>query len=111
MREFLRSYRDWSRLVEAFPRDLSDVLRRISSGAFEVHMEHRRLEKTVNRLVQGVLIAALFVTSGLMWANEAAPAFEGVSVVGALGYLVAAALGFRLLWTSSAGTDDNGKPL
>ncbi|MCB1078652.1 MAG: AarF/ABC1/UbiB kinase family protein, partial [Verrucomicrobiae bacterium] len=56
-----RGYRDWKRLLEILPRDLSDILSRFRKGTFEVHMEHRRLEGTVDRLVLGLLTAAVFL--------------------------------------------------
>lgn len=52
------AWSDWSRLGEALPRDLSDILTQIKRGRFDVHLEHRRLEQTVNRLVLGILTAA-----------------------------------------------------
>jgi ubiquinone biosynthesis protein len=106
LRELQRSYRDWVHLVESFPRDVGTLLRRIGSGAFELHLEHRRLERTVDRLVQGVLIAALMIASSLMWAWKAEPTIWDVSVVGALGYVLAGALATRLVYMSRNRDDD-----
>jgi ubiquinone biosynthesis protein len=106
LREFQRSYRDWAHLVESFPRDVGTLLRRIGTGAFELHLEHRRLERTVDRLVQGVLIAALMVASSLMWAQKAEPTIWGVSLVGALGYTLAGVLATRLVYMSRNRDDD-----
>jgi len=95
--EVHRSYRDWKRLSDALPRDLTDILARVRKGTFEVQMEHRRLEGTVDRLVTGLLTAALFVGSAMMWSSAAAPTIKGVSVIGALGSLVALWMGYRLM--------------
>ena len=100
LREFQRTYRDWVHLIEAFPRDVGTLLRRIGAGTFELHLEHRRLEQTVNRLVQGVLISALMLSSSLLWASKAEPAIWDVSVVGALGYALAGLLATRLVYKS-----------
>ena len=105
-RDAMRYYRDWARLAESLPRDLNEVLRKISTGAFEIHMEHRRLEKTVDRLVQGVLIASLLLTSGNLWANASQPAIAGVSVFGVAGVALSLLLAARLLWTSRSRDDD-----
>jgi ubiquinone biosynthesis protein len=105
-REFQRSYRDWVHLVESFPRDVGTLLRRVGSGAFELHLEHRRLERTVDRLVQGVLISALMIASSLMWAWKAEPIIWDVSIVGALGYVLAGALALRLVYMSRSRDDD-----
>ena len=60
-RKLQGAQRDWSRLLESFPGDMSDIVYRLRRGKFDVHLEHRRLDSIVNRLVMGVLTAALFV--------------------------------------------------
>lgn len=50
----------------------------------------------INRLVLGVMTAALLVSSALLWSMKAPPLIAGVSVFGAAGYLLAAYLGWRL---------------
>jgi len=91
------AYRDWERLVESLPRDLDDVVRRVRDGTFSVHLDHRHIDPVVNRLVLGVMTAAMFVGSSLLWSMKAAPMVSGVSVFGAAGYLIAAYFGWRLL--------------
>ena len=91
------AYRDWERLVESLPRDLSDVLRRVRDGTFSVHLDHRHIDPVVNRLVLGVMTASMFVGSSLLWSMKAPPTLAGVSVVGATGYLIAAYFAWRLL--------------
>jgi ubiquinone biosynthesis protein len=108
LRELQRSYRDWVQFVEGFPRDMNALLRRIGAGTFEFHLEHRRLERTVDRLVQGVLISAVMVASGLLWANETGPELWGVrlgGLAGAAGFFFAILLGLRLVYMSR-GRDD-----
>lgn len=92
-----RTYRDWDQLVDALPRSINDILGRIQQGSFDINLEHRRLDNTVNRLVLGILCSALFVGSTLLWALHAPPLIGGVSVFGLLGYLFAVFLGYRLL--------------
>jgi ubiquinone biosynthesis protein len=90
-----RAVRDWDRLLNALPRDLAEVLRRVRSGTFEIRHEHHKLEVTVNRLVLGILTAALFVGSSLMWSAMAPPAPWGVSIPGVVSFLGALVLGWR----------------
>ncbi|MCB1231262.1 MAG: AarF/ABC1/UbiB kinase family protein [Verrucomicrobiae bacterium] len=97
MAEMNRGYRDWKRLLESLPRDLSDILSRFLKGTLEVHMEHRRLESTVDRLVTGLLTAAMFLGSAIMWSMEAPPTLFGVSLFGALGFVASVWLGTGLL--------------
>jgi ubiquinone biosynthesis protein len=92
-----RFVRDWDRLVSALPRDLADLLARFRDGTLTVHLDHRHLDPIVNRLVLGVLTAAIFLGSSELWSRQAAPLLWGVSVFGALGYLISLMLGWRLL--------------
>ena len=71
------AYRDWERLVEALPRDLGDVLKRVRDGTFSVHLDHRHLDPVINRLVLGVMTSALIVGSSLLWSMKAPPVLCG----------------------------------
>ncbi len=97
LQDLHRSYRDWKRLADALPKDVMDIMARMRKGTFEVQMEHRRLESTVDRLVMGLLTAALFVGSAMLWSSAAPPTLKGVSVLGGLGCLVALGMGYRLV--------------
>jgi len=91
------AYRDWERLAESLPRDLGDVVRRVRDGSFSIHLDHRHIDPVVNRLVLGVMTAAMFVGSSLLWSMKAPPTLDGVSVFAAAGYLIAAYFSWRLL--------------
>lgn len=92
-----RTYRAWDRLLKALPRDLADLLSRFRDGTLTVHLDHRHLDPIINRLVLGVLTAAIFLGSSELWSRQAAPLLYGVSVFGALGYALSLFLGWRLL--------------
>ncbi|HRJ10795.1 MAG TPA: AarF/ABC1/UbiB kinase family protein [Prosthecobacter sp.] len=92
-----RFIRDWDRLVTTLPRDVADLLARFRDGTLTVHLDHRHLDPIVNRLVLGVLTAAIFLGSSELWSRQAPPLLWGVSVFGALGYLTSVWLGWRLL--------------
>jgi ubiquinone biosynthesis protein len=92
-----RSWRDWSRLIDILPRNLVDVMERVQQGRFEVRLSHSHLDLTVNRLVYGIVIAALFTGSSLMWSAKAQPTVWDVSILGAFGCFVGLILGAHLL--------------
>ena len=96
-RKLQKSHRDWSRLAESFPNDVSDIVNRIRRGSFDVHLEHRRLDSIVNRLVLGLLASALFVGSASLLSNNVSPLFRETSIPGAIGCLIAMYLGFTLI--------------
>lgn len=88
-------------LAEVFPRRLRDILQQVQAGRFDVHLDHRGLEPSVNRLVLGMLTSALFLGSVLMVTNDVLPLsfwpLDGVSAPGLLGVTLSAALGLRIL--------------
>lgn len=92
-----RGYRDWNALLETLPRDAADILRRAREGRLDVRLDHKGLDSTVNRLVYGLVTAALFLGSCLLLSSRVPPLFFDVSLFGALGSLAAIVLGLRLL--------------
>jgi ubiquinone biosynthesis protein len=92
-----RAYGDWERLAASLPRDLNDALKRARDGTFSVHLNVRRIDPVVNRLVLGLMTAALFVGSSLLLSMKAPPTIRDVSVAGGAGYLGAAWFSWRLL--------------
>lgn len=96
-RKLQSAQRDWTRLAETFPSDVADIMNRIRRGSFNVNLEHRKLDSITNRLVLGVLTAALFVGSASLWSNAVPPKFGSVSLPGSVGCFVAVYLGFTLV--------------
>ncbi len=98
LHETTRSFRDWQRMLNALPRDLTDIISRARHGSFEIHLEHRRLERTVDRLVKGLLTSALFIGSSMLLSNSVPPLVKGVSILGTLGVMASVFLAVPLLW-------------
>lgn len=96
-RKVQAAQRDWTRLVESLPGDVSDIMNRIRRGSFDINLEHRRLDSIVNRLVLGLLTAALFVGSSSLLSNNVKPILWDTSVPGAVGCIAAVVLGFTLI--------------
>lgn len=103
-RQFRKARRiayELEQLAEVFPRRLRDILQQVQTGRFDVHLDHRGLEPSVNRLVLGMLTSALFLGSVLLVTNNIWPLsfwpLEGVSAPGLLGVSLSAALGLRIL--------------
>lgn len=103
------AYHDWERLATTLPRDLGEVLKCVREGTFAVKLDVRHMDPVINRLVLGVVTAALFLGSSLLWSMKAPPLFHGVSVFGFAGFLVAAWLGWRLLRAIKKSGDINSK--
>jgi len=105
-----RQYRKWRRLygevehlVRNLPHNLGEIMEQIQSGTFDVHLDHRGLEPSVNRLVLGMLASALFLGSSLLLAHEVPPVINirwlllrNISALGAFGMVLSLTLGLRL---------------
>ncbi len=94
--EVQRGARQWMRIAHALPGDLNDLLHRVRGGTFTVKLEHQRLDVAVNRFVQGLLTASLFMGSSLLWGMHAGPLVRGVPMFGAAGCAVALVMGLGL---------------
>jgi len=91
-----RSALAWERLLRELPKDLNEMLAGVRAGTLSVHLNHRRLDPVVNRLVLGLLTSSLLLGSSLLWSLKAQPVVAGVSVFGAIGYAAACFLAVTL---------------
>jgi ubiquinone biosynthesis protein len=97
LRKAKRIYSELEHLAQTLPRRLGDIVRQVQTGNFDVHLDHRGLEPSVNRLVLGMLASALFLGSSLLLTHKSPPLFHDVSILGVSGAVVSLALGLRLL--------------
>ncbi len=108
-----RLYLELEQLAEVLPQRIVQILEQIQSGKFDVHLDHRGLGPSVNRLVLGLLASALFVGSSfllsykvpplLFFRNEAAAStnwfgLHNISLLGLAGCTLSILIGLRLLW-------------
>ena len=100
-------YAELEHLAEVLPRRTIDILQQIQEGRFDVHLEHRGLSPSINRLVLGMLASALFLGSTLLLSQEVPPVFfpkesyfgmHNISILGLIGCTISILVGLRLLW-------------
>lgn len=92
---FSDSMRDF---METAPPAMADILERFRKETMEIHMEHRGLEHSANRLVFGILTAAIFMGSSMVLSAGLPPKILGLSALGLFGYLISLFMGLRVLW-------------
>ena len=90
--------------LQQFPKDLMDLTGMIREHRLSFQLEHKGLEtilatqdQTSNRMSFAIIIAALIIGSALIVISETPPLVYGISLIGIIGYLVAAVMGFWLL--------------
>jgi ubiquinone biosynthesis protein len=93
-----RMFGEWERLAESAPRVMLNALDRLEDGQLAIRLEHRNLKSAVNRLIGGLFISSLLLSSTLLISRNVPPLAWGISIPGALGYIVAIFLGVHLLW-------------
>ncbi len=103
IRKLRRLFSELEHMASVLPRGVVDIVEQVQSGSFDVHLDHRGLEPSVNRLVLGMLASALFLGSSLMLSRNVPPTFDipflgmhDISAFGAAGGFTAVALGLRL---------------
>jgi ubiquinone biosynthesis protein len=94
MRHFLG---DWRDLAIHLPSQLRDMIQQAQTGRIEVQLHHHHLEPSVNRMVLGIVTAALLLGSSILWGAQAPPTIQGVSVVGSFGFVFAALCAIGLI--------------
>src|SRR5207244_1600187 len=68
-----RLYMEVEQLVEILPQRVIQILEQVQDGKFDVHLDHRGLGPSVNRLVLGMLASALFVGSSFLLSYQVPP--------------------------------------
>lgn len=93
-------------LASVLPSRIMEIMSQVQSGDFDVHLEHRGLSPSINRLVLGMMASALFVGSSLLLSQRVPPllfpdqAFWGIrdlSLLGLAGCILSLLLGIRLI--------------
>ncbi len=91
-------------LISDLPHDLSRLLRAARRGRLEIHIDvtnlrhvGNQLDGAANRLVIGIVVAALIIGSSIVMTVSGGPKFLGLPVFGLFGYLGSAVGGVWLL--------------
>jgi ubiquinone biosynthesis protein len=98
-------------LIAGLPHDLSRLLRAARRGRLEIHIDvtnlrhvGNQLDGAANRMVIGIVVAALIVGSSIVMTVPGGPRLFGLPVLGLLGFISAVIGGLWLIlsiWESS----------
>jgi len=91
-------------LIGGLPNDIARLVRTARRGRLEIHIDvthlkhvGNQLDLAANRLVVGIVVAALIIGSSIVMTVSGGPTLLGLPVFGLIGYLGAAAGGVWLL--------------
>lgn len=71
--KFSRMYFDWERLARSLPRVIIDAMDRLEVGQFAIRLEHQNLKSAVDRLVGGLFISSLMLSSAMLIGHDVPP--------------------------------------
>jgi ubiquinone biosynthesis protein len=97
-RELRRLYSDWERTAEAAPKAINNLIDRIEKGKFSINLEMGHLKSAMNRLVVGLFVSTVLLSSTLLIVHHIPPQIRGVSIIGVLGYIPTLLFGARVIW-------------
>lgn len=97
LKHFRGVTKEYQAMMARLPAQIRDILQKAQAGRIEVQLEHHHLEPSVNRLVLGVMTAAMILGSSILWAFKAPPTVGGVSLIGLFGMIASALGGLRLI--------------
>lgn len=102
-----RIFVEMENLVETLPGQVSGLMQIVQEGRLDVHLSHRGLSPSVNRLVLGLLTSSLFLGSSVLLAFNVPPllfinrswfmGMEKLSLFGLLGYAFSLLAALRLM--------------
>ncbi len=105
-RKIRRIYFELEGLLEKLPNQVSGLVEMVRQGKLDVHLSHRGLSPSINRLVLGLLTSSLLLGSSILLAFKVPPllfigggpmGLKDLSVLGLVGFVVSLLISFRLL--------------
>ena len=101
-----KNFRYLLRFQYQLPRQVMDIISKLDHGQLAIRFRHENLEGmqstmevVVNRLVAGIIAAALFLGGSMIFVADTGPMLWGHPLLGILGYTVATVLCLKLLVT------------
>lgn len=103
-KEGIDTLQDLFFLLRDFPSESRDIVQMIKSGRLKIGFEHkgldpmmRKFDQLINRLVFGLVLAALVIGSSIVVLSKSPPLYHGLPVIGIIGFIAAFIMAFWLL--------------
>jgi ubiquinone biosynthesis protein len=106
MRDLTSSSGEFIHLLKDIPGELRVILKMAREGKVKIEFEHKGLEPMLNTydrignlICYAIVTAALIIGSSLIVLSGIPPVYYNVPLIGLVGFLVAGAMGFKLLFS------------
>lgn len=103
-KDMFGSASDFAMLLKDLPLEMKQIIDQIKKGKVSIVFQHKGLENMLhkhdqisNRIAFAIVLASLIIGSSLIVHSNIPPVWNGVPVVGILGFLGAGFMGFWLL--------------
>ena len=103
-RELSSSMAEFHLLLKDLPFEVREIIRQVKTGKLKVEFEHKGLEPMLakhdqisNRIAFAIVLAALIIGSSLIVLSKIPPLWNDVPIIGIVGFVGAAIMGFWLL--------------
>ena len=104
LRNMLDPIQDMCEMAVDLPRDLQVLMEKLRKGEVVIKVKQSGFESLIeafnwtgSQIASSIILAALIVGSSLVTHAKAPPVWNGVSVIGIIGYIFSALIGFMLL--------------
>ncbi len=104
VKDLYSSVAEFRLLIKDFPFDIREIIRQIKTGELKVEFVHKGLEPMLtkhdqisNRIAFAIVLAALIIGSSLIVLSKIPPLWQGIPIIGIVGYIAAGIMGFWLL--------------
>ena len=98
------SGRELLRLFNEIPGELREVLKNVIEGKLKIGIEYHGLDRTLfrldlisDRIASAIVLASLIIGSSIIILSKTPPKWHDMPVIGLVGFLIAAIMGFWLL--------------
>jgi ubiquinone biosynthesis protein len=115
-KKILNGIYEFGAYMEEFPQDLKNAIRKINNGKIMVDLTHKGIDPmvhTINRvskqIITGLIVAGLVIGSIQLIIHNVAPFWDGISVLGIIGLILASILTYGMLKDLRKGDHDNWK--
>ena len=103
---FRRMYLEFESMLETLPGQISNIMQLVQEGRLDVHLAHKNLSPSVNRIVLGLLTSSVFLGSSVLLAFKVPPVLflapgwlgiQDLSLFGLIGYAISSLASLRLI--------------